>query len=44
MKPRFRFFRRASGVFYIEDTVTLSQESLRTKDKTAAQRLFLARN
>jgi len=44
MKTRFRLFRRASGVFYIEDSATLRQESLRTKDKTAAQRLFQAKN
>jgi len=34
----------ASKVFYIEDTVTLRQESLKTKDKNVAQRLFQARN
>ena len=44
MKTRFRLFRRASGVFYLEDSATLRQESLRTKDKTAAQRLFQAKN
>ena len=44
MKTRFRLFQRASGVFYIEDTETLRQESLKTKDKNVAQRLFQARN
>lgn len=44
MKPRYRLFQRASKVFYIEDTVTLRQESLKTKDKNMAQRLFQARN
>lgn len=44
MKTRFRLFQRASGVFYIEDTKTLRQESLKTKDKNVAQRLFQARN
>ena len=44
MKTRFRLFQRASGVFYVEDTNTLRQESLRTKDRTVAQRLFQARN
>ena len=44
MKTRFRLFRRARGVFYIEDSATLRQESLKTKDKTAAQRLFQAKN
>ena len=44
MRTRFRWFQRASGVFYIEDTVTLRQESLRTKDKTAALRVCQAKN
>ena len=44
MKTRFRLFQRASGVFYVEDTTTLRQESLKTKDKTTAQRLFQAKN
>jgi integrase len=44
MKTRFRLFRRASGVFYIEDTKTLRQESLKTKDRTVAQRVLQARN
>jgi integrase len=44
MQTRFRLFRRASGVFYVEDTTTLRQESLKTKDKTTAQRLFQAKN
>jgi integrase len=44
MKTRFRVFQRGSGVFYIEDTLTLRQESLRTRSKVAAQRLLHARN
>ena len=44
MKTRFRLFQRASGIFYIEDTETLRQESLKTKDKHVAQRLCQARN
>ena len=44
MKTRFRLFQRASGVFYVEDTNTLRQESLQAKDRTVAQRLFQARN
>ena len=44
MKTRLRLFERASGVFYLEDTLTLRQASLKTKDKTAAQRLFQAQN
>lgn len=44
MKARFRLFQRASGVFYVQDTQTLRQESLKTKNKHIAQRLFQARN
>ena len=44
MKQRFRLFKRASGVFYIEDTTTARQESLQTKDKTTARRLAQAKN
>ena len=44
METRFRLCQRASGVFYLEDTLTLRQASLKTKDKTAAQRLFQAQN
>ena len=44
MKTRFRLFQRASGVYYLEDTETLRQESLKTKDKHVAQRLFQAKN
>ncbi|MEW6158679.1 MAG: tyrosine-type recombinase/integrase [Verrucomicrobiota bacterium] len=44
MKVKFRLFQRASGAFYIEDTFTKQQTSLRTKDKYIAQRLLLAKN
>jgi hypothetical protein len=44
MKQRFRIFRRTSGVFYIEDTTRRHQESLRTKSKSVALRLWQARN
>ncbi len=44
MKLRFRLFCRASGVFYVENTETRQQESLQTKDKNAAQRLYQAKN
>lgn len=44
MKLRYRLFRRGSGLFFIEDTITKKQESLRTRDKAIAQRLFSARN
>jgi hypothetical protein len=44
MNARFRIFKRASGVFYLEDTVTLHQESLKTKDKSVAQTIVSAKN
>ena len=43
MKTKFNLFRR-SGVFYIEDTATGKQTSLRTKDETEARSLLNARN
>jgi len=44
MKTCFRLFQRAGGMFYLEDIESLRQESLKTKDKHVAQRLFQARN
>ena len=44
MKAKYRLFERASGVFYIEDTETKRQESLKTKDKEVAHRLWHAKN
>jgi hypothetical protein len=44
MKLRYRLFRRSNGLFFIEDTVTKKQESLRTREKAIAQRLLNARN
>jgi integrase len=44
MKCQFRVFRRASGVWYIENTVTHQQESLRTRAADEAERLLIARN
>ena len=43
MKSKFNLFRRG-GVFYIEDTTTGKQTSLRTKDETEAKSLLNARN
>jgi hypothetical protein len=37
-------FKGSSGVFYLEDTVSLQQESLKTKDKDVAQRTLSAKN
>jgi integrase len=44
MRQRYRLFRRSSGTFFIEDRATRRQESLRTKDKESAARLFHAKN
>ena len=44
MTDRFRIFRRASGVWYLENNETKHQESLRTRDATEAKRLLQARN
>lgn len=43
MKNRFRLFRRGWGKYYLEDTDTGKQQSLRTTDKREAQRLVHAR-
>ena len=43
MKTKFNLFRR-NGVFYIEDTATGKQTSLRTRDETEAKSLLEARN
>jgi hypothetical protein len=42
MTDKFRLFRRASGVWYIEDRETKEQGSLRTRDAIEAKRLFNA--
>lgn len=44
MTDKFRIFRRASGVWYIEDKETNHQQSLLTRDTTEAKRLLLAKN
>jgi len=41
---RYRFFCRASGVYYIQDNKTGKQESLRTRDPEEAERLAFHRN
>ena len=43
MKTKFILFRR-NGVFYIEDTSSGKQTSLRTRDETEAKSLLNARN
>ena len=44
MKTQYRLFRRSSGIFFIQDNTTGKQESLRTRDKTMARRIFSAKN
>ena len=43
MKQQYRLFRRAD-VYYVHDNLTGKQESLRTKDRDEAKRLFHAKN
>lgn len=46
MRERYRLFQNNArgGSYYIQDGVTGKQESLRTKDRTTAKRLWQARN
>src|SRR5688572_30551785 len=44
MKQRYRLFKRSWGTYYIEDIELGKQDSLETKDKNEAQRLFHAKN
>lgn len=45
MRARYRlYFREKTGRYYIHDDATGKQESLHTKDKATAERLFHARN
>ncbi len=45
MRARYRlYFREATGRYYIHDDLTGKQESLHTKDKATAERLFHSRN
>lgn len=44
MQERYRIFQRYNGNYYLEDTSTRKQESLRTKDKAEALGLAAARN
>ena len=43
-EARYRLFRRASGMFYQQDTTSGVQVSLRTKDKHAAHEKLRAAN
>jgi integrase len=44
MKRHYRLFKRSTGIFFIQHNATGRQESLRTRDKEAARRIFHARN
>ncbi len=44
MKLRYLLFRKKSGIYFLEDRQTKKQESLRTRDRVAAHRIFNARN
>jgi integrase len=44
MKTKYTMFPRDNGVFYIQDSTTGKQTSLRTKDETEAKSLLEARN
>ena len=44
MKLRYRLFQRSSGIFFLEDRISKKQESLKTREKTAAHRTLNARN
>ena len=44
MKCKYRLFQRNNGIFFIQNNSTGRQESLRTRDKEAARRIFHAKN
>ena len=44
MKCRYRLFQRKTGIFFIQDNISGKQESLKTRDKQIALRIFNARN
>ena len=44
MKLRYRLFRKASGIYFIENRLTRQQKSLQTRDKESATRIFHAQN
>lgn len=44
MKRHYRLFQRSNGIFFIQNNATGKQESLRTRDKEAAHRIFHAKN
>jgi integrase len=44
MKMKYRLFQRNSRIFFIQDNATGRQESLKTRDRETARRIFNARN
>jgi len=44
MKLRYRLFGKRGGIFFVEDRISRKQESLKTRDKAAARRIFNAKN
>ena len=44
MKLRYRLFLRRKSVYYAFDDITKTFTSLKTKDKTEAERLLMAMN
>jgi hypothetical protein len=44
MKTRYRLFQRNSGIFFVQDNATGRQESLKTRDKATARRIFNVKN
>jgi integrase len=44
MQDRYRLYRRDNGIYYLEDVSAKKQESLRTKNRSAALGLVAARN
>ena len=44
MQNKYRLFRRNSGVYFIQENATGKQESLKTRDKQEAMRLYNAKN
>lgn len=43
-RAKFRLFRRGTGIFFVQDNASGRQESLRTRDRAEAKRLFAAYN
>ena len=44
MQDRYWLYRRENGVFYLQDKITGKQESLKTRDAIAANRLVAGKN